>query len=299
MRTLPSAEATRPRVIRHVGGLGATPLAWTLDHYDAVMPSLRAYERFGRFLVNGWMQPDVVRILRVLSKHQGSLSVDGHVVEIGVHHGKLFIPLQLVSSPEAKSLAIDVFDDQDLNVDQSGRGNHGRFVQNVARWGRPEALVVRQADSTTVTPAQIAEDTGGPIRFFSVDGGHTREIVRSDMALAASSIVPGGVIIADDVFNDQWPGVIQGTLDFLDTTHDVVPFAIGFNKVFFTTSEFASRYIEALASSAERERGWDSKQGVFASHAVFIVFRRPRNLRGLAARIPLARGIYRRLTASA
>lgn len=263
------------------------------------MPSLRTYEKFGRFLVNGWMQPDVVRVLRVLGEHQRSLSVDGHVVEIGVHHGKLFIPLQLISSPDAKSLAIDVFDEQDLNVDQSGHGNHGRFVQNVARWGRPEALVVRQADSTTVTPAQIAEDTGGSARFFSVDGGHTREIVRSDMVLAASSIARGGVIIADDVFNDQWPGVIQGTLDFLEVADDVVPFAIGFNKVFFTTSEFAPRYIRALESSAAGERGWDSKQSSFAGHPVFIMFRRSRNLRGMAARVPLARSLYRKFTTSA
>lgn len=262
------------------------------------MPSLRAYEKFGRFLVDGWMQPDVIRVVRVLSERQRKYSVEGHVVEIGVHHGKLFIPLQLVSSAEAKSLAIDVFDDQDLNVDQSGHGNHGRFMQNVARWGRPKTLVVRQADSTTVTPAQIAEDTGGRIQLFSVDGGHTREIVRSDMALAASSIIRGGVIIADDVFNDQWPGVIQGTLDFLDSTDEVVPFAIGFNKVFFTTSEFAPRYIEALESSAVSERGWDSKHGVFAGHSVFIMFRRRRNIRGLAARIPLARSVYRKLTAS-
>lgn len=259
------------------------------------MQSLRAYRLLGRHLVNGWMEPDVVDMLRILRDCQRAHGLDAHVAEIGVHHGKLFIPLQLVSSPASRALAIDVFDDQALNIDQSGKGNHARFLRNVSRWGRRENLVIRQADSTTVTAAEILEALGGPVQLFSVDGGHTRGIVRSDMTLAAMSLVPGGIIIADDVFNDQWPGVIHGTLDYLSSDGSAVPFAIGFNKVFFTTPSFANEYRLGLERLAIRNLRWDVKQSEFADSTVTVIFRRGRGLRRLAARIPLARTLYRRI----
>jgi peptide chain release factor 2 len=55
--------------------------------------------------------------------------------EIGVHHGRLFIPMALARRPGERALAIDVFEDQHLNVDHSGKGDRARFEENVARTG--------------------------------------------------------------------------------------------------------------------------------------------------------------------
>ena len=57
----------------------------------------------------------------------------------------------------------------------------------------------------------------------------------------------GGVVIADDVFNSQWPDVCVGTLQFLADA-DLVPFGIGFNKTLFTQSRHAHSYRQALRS---------------------------------------------------
>ena len=73
--------------------------------------------------MQGWVEPQTLDILRTLSEAQDGAGVEGAVAEIGVHHGKLFIAMQLLNRPGAPAVAIDVFDDQELNVDQSGRGD--------------------------------------------------------------------------------------------------------------------------------------------------------------------------------
>ena len=48
------------------------------------------------------------------------------------------------------------------------------------------------------------------MRFVSVDGGHTAEITAHDLAVADASLAEGGIIVLDDAFNEQWPGVADG-----------------------------------------------------------------------------------------
>src|SRR5262249_53414646 len=147
---------------------------------------------------------------------------------------------------EERSLAIDVFGDQHLNVDGSGQGDRGKFLENTKRWGSSRGLIVHQADSTTLDSATVRELIGSSVRLFSVDGGHTEEIVFSDMNLAEACLTRGGVVIADDVFNERWPGVSVGTLRYLKEGAGLAPFAIGFNKVFFTQPDNVEIFLHAI-----------------------------------------------------
>jgi len=59
-----------------------------------------------------------------------------------------------------------------------------------------------------------------------------------DMNLAEASLADGGVVMADDVFHQMWPGVAVGTLRYLQNGGSLAPFTIGFNKVFFAEPEY-------------------------------------------------------------
>ena len=48
------------------------------------------------------------------------------------------------------------------------------FENNVKLWSSMDGVIVHQGDSTKLEPAKLRELAGGDIRFFSVDGGHTR-----------------------------------------------------------------------------------------------------------------------------
>ncbi len=227
---------------------------------------MRDYITVGNHAVKGWIEPNILRVMRALSQQQEQLGVQGSVVEIGVHHGRFFIGLLLTNADE-RSLAIDLFDQQDLNVDASGKGDRDIFLRNVKRWAKDAKEVdILAGDSTTLSGTDVT-DRVGPVRLFSVDGGHTAQIVEHDMTVAAGSLAPGGIIIGDDVFHPSWPGAAEGTLAFLDKTPGIVPFAICFNKVLFSDVEHAEAYRGIVLELADH-RLWPAKETEMRGHAV-------------------------------
>ena len=176
-----------------------------------------AYEAYfvnrGHERVNGWVDPGALTAMFVLMQAQEELGVYGHIGEIGIHHGRYFLAMSALSRPSEKLVAIDLFEDQHLNIDRSGKGDRDHFLANVAEHGPSDAqdrLNVVKADSTAMRADELRDAAGGPYRFFSVDGGHTVRHVINDLALAESTLVEGGVISIDDFFNADWPGIAEG-----------------------------------------------------------------------------------------
>ncbi|BDX33840.1 hypothetical protein TUM20985_43870 [Mycobacterium antarcticum] len=251
------------------------------------------YRYLGQRRVGGYTEGPVFDMVKVLDAAQRSDGIGGSVVEIGVHHGRLLIGMHLLQRPSENSVAIDLFDDQELNVDQSGLGDFDKFQQNLQKWSK-RPVVVHQGDSTQLHPGDVAEMTG--TRLFSVDGGHTSGIVRSDMTLAAGCLCPGGIVIADDVFNQQWPDVCVGTLDYLRGGGTLVPFGIGYNKTLFTQPEFAARYRAALVKGFAKSRLTATfPERSFDGHEVVILVAIPKTPAHLARTSPLARKLYHKV----
>jgi hypothetical protein len=253
------------------------------------------YRRVGHRLVAGWLAPEVLEILAVLNSAQRSKNVSGAVAEIGVHHGRLFIGLHLLQHEDEYSVAIDVFGDQDLNIDQSGKGDLAIFRKNVQRWSSLNAGVIHQGDSTELRANELRELAHGDIRLFSIDGGHTDSIVFSDMNLAEATLAPEGIVVADDIFNQDWPGVSTGTLRYLSQGGELVPFAIGFNKVLFSSPNYAENYRNILHAHFDNRYLIVVKMSDFATHDVLILGRVPRRPRQLIGRNKTAKELYLRM----
>jgi hypothetical protein len=258
--------------------------------------SFERYRTIGHRTVDGWVEPETLDILRSLSEAQDREGVAGAVAEIGVHHGRLFIAMQLLNAPGATAVAVDVFDNQDLNVDQSGRGDRGRFEANVRRWGVWDSVVVKQEDSSQLTGRDVLELAHGPVRLFSVDGGHTEEIVVADLRTAEQSINSGGIVVVDDVFNAEWPSVSVGTLRYLDAGGAMVPFAIGFNKVYFTDAAHTSGYRDVIRRLYTGRWRVGHKTSVYHGSEVEVLWPTPVTPRRVLRRSRLARGAYLALT---
>merc|ERR1712216_382236 len=108
----------------------------------------------------------------------------------------------------------------------------------------------------------------------SVDGSHTEAATLADLKTASGALVHGGIVVLDDYFAETFPGVADGTHRFFyqhqgqptslnkeggkaeragDTSAVdeeqqglLVPFLVGFNKVYFTHAGFAERYQDAV-----------------------------------------------------
>ena len=215
------------------------------------------------------------------------------MTEIGVHHGRLFIGMHTLRRSGERSLAIDLFDDQANNVDNSGMGDERIFRRNVLRHaGNDDDLVIVSGDSTKLNGVEVRKHLGSGVRMFSVDGGHTSDIVKHDMETAQGSLVDGGIVIADDVYNQEWPGVAEGTLRYLDGGGTLVPFAIGFNKVLFTQAPFVESFREAVRELATDKR-YFHKESVMHGKPVEIVTKFHHPIRNRVRQVPGLRPLYK------
>jgi hypothetical protein len=84
--------------------------------------------------VEGWFQRTDAEIYGAILDFQRSQRIEGGCVEIGVHHGKSFIPLCLSLAPGQLALCIDLFEDQARNLDASGAGSRAALCANLDRW---------------------------------------------------------------------------------------------------------------------------------------------------------------------
>ena len=62
------------------------------------------------------------------------------------------------------------------------------------------------------------------VRFIHVDGGHTYDVVRADIALTRSLLCPGGIVVFDDLFHAYVPGVAAAVWAAV-ADEGLVPFA--------------------------------------------------------------------------
>jgi hypothetical protein len=200
-----------------------------------------AYLSGGLDTVGGWLHPVSAAFIAAISRYQRANGLAGSSGEIGVHHGKLFLVLHLLSDPGRPSFAVDLFEDQTLNTDHSGKGDYAQFMRNLAKWsGRTENVEVFKGSSIGLSPQRIV-DSCGKARLVSIDGGHSEECTRNDLEIADAVSEPYGVVILDDVFNEFFPEVSMGLRAYIDKGR-LRPFAMTTNKVYLADPAAADRY---------------------------------------------------------
>jgi hypothetical protein len=215
--------------------------------------ALQAYIERGHKAVNGWLDSLAVDLIATLSRQQAKIGISGGIGEIGIHHGRLFILLHLLRQANERSAAYDLFDMQEENVDASGLGDKAIFLDNLRRHGCDvERIVVKSRNSLHMTAAEVRADAG-PVRLFSVDGGHTADITASDLALAEASLCPGGIASSTTTSTRHGPVSARVQRAIWARDLDLVPVAIGGNKFILTNStELADRYREALCALPDK-----------------------------------------------
>jgi len=204
----------------------------------------RRYAAGGYRKVEGCLEDVAVREIVSLAGVQRQLGIRGPVCEIGVHYGRSFILLHLLTQPGEISVAIDLYEQQ-----RSGQKRQPQLLLNLRRHhGDPERVRIISEDSLKLTPERIVAACEGQPRFFSIDGSRCAENVCHDLVLAQQTLCDGGLVCVTDYFSERWPGVSEGVCRFMGQHDDLRPVAIGGNKFFMTRStHLAQTYRDALA----------------------------------------------------
>lgn len=200
--------------------------------------------------IEGYIDPADALVFQALLHCQQNRRMTGSLAEIGVFYGRSYFLMKQLSQGHSPILAIDLFD---LDADSSGEAQqYNRFLNNGWRLGLPvdEANVIR-GDSCALTPDTVLNKVG-PVRFFSIDGGHHLHHVASDAALARECMAPHGIIAFDDTFNVAWPEVTVGVADFLRQNADTLCcFCVTKYKTYVCHRSYRDFYLETIRQAKQ------------------------------------------------
>ena len=217
--------------------------------------------------VEGWLGERMWQIIDVIGNLLDANDVHGNIVEFGVHHGLFLFLLEALRKDDELCFAVDVFDDQHLNVDSSGRGSLTMFLAHIETLiaSQRRFFKIVQRDTMSFSTAEVVDLFGkNGVKFFSVDAGHTIQHAFNDLTLVQEVLVPGGIVALDDYMSVHWPGVTEGFYRFMNfQNRRLKPFLYFQNKLFLTTiSEHGSclqqfrTAIEAICSDEVRSGRW-------------------------------------------
>lgn len=206
--------------------------------------ALSSYLELGIGQVEGWLSSMTAVMIAHLLLDQVRAGLRGDVCEIGVHHGKLFLILANATVDGERAHAVDVFGDQEKNLDRSGSGDRATFERHLAAFAPAARVEIIQESSLDLEPLGFLQNR---FRLVSIDGGHTAAVTENDLRLAQATLLPGGVAVLDDILSYHWTGVLTGLASFLAHGGRLVPFVLAPNKLFLAASAAdAERYRAVL-----------------------------------------------------
>ena len=204
--------------------------------------NLQNYKQNGFDQVVGWCHEELFTTIDFFNDLP--VNKTGGIAEIGIHHGKFYILLNQIVDPGYASYAIDIFENQNLNLDKSGHGDKNYFLHWLEKYDchQGKNTVIIAGDSTDPALQLTKKIEPGSLRFMSIDGGHTAEHTINDLKIAEQLISNQGVVILDDILNHRWLGVYEGLARYLQTSPTLVPLMMGHNKLYLVKMTYKNYY---------------------------------------------------------
>lgn len=188
--------------------------------------------------IDGWFLKGAAELFLWVDYIQKRNGISGNLFEIGTYQGKSAILLALMVDTNKERFAIcDDFDNKKnkIPVKQLFLKNLNSFFKDIS------FTEIYSKESNQLNSKECKN-----IRFFHIDGGHSADETYQDLQLASRSIIEGGIVAVDDLFNEFWPGVMEGVYKYLTSNKEIVPIAIGFNKLLLCKKSKQNWYLEQM-----------------------------------------------------
>src|SRR5437588_740376 len=187
-------------------------------------PAVDRYIAEGYDSVRGMSSAFAATICGHVIRRQSDLGIKGHIAEIGTFEGRFFIAMALGLAPGEHALGIDTFD-------WPNAGLLDLFHSHCARLGLArERYTAIKANIRDLSVDDIRKALGGQqsgqqaseqkVRFWHLDGDHSREQLLLDMALAEATLHPQGIICLDDMLHPGYPLLIVAVHEWLERHPD-------------------------------------------------------------------------------
>jgi len=181
----------------------------------------RAVDRYiaeGYETVRGMSSAFAATICGHVIRRQSELGITGHIAEIGTFEGRFFIAMALGLAPGEHALGIDTFN-------WPNEGLLDLFHSHCARLGLArQRYTAIKGNVRDLGPADIRKALGGrdgdKVRFWHLDGDHSREQLSADLDLAEATLHPRGIICLDDMLHPGYPLLVVAVHEWLDRHAD-------------------------------------------------------------------------------
>lgn len=188
--------------------------------------------------VRGWLSPTDARLLRLADAAQRSAGVTGDILEIGAYEGKSAILLGFLARPGEEVVVCDLFDQ--APADEANRAESAYWYPDLSRSAFEANYVAWHGRLPTIVAQSSTElgRLGWPARFrlVHVDGAHTHDVVRADVATSRQLSVDGAIAVFDDYRREGLPGVAAAVWAAV-ADNGLVPVCLSGAKLYATWAE--------------------------------------------------------------
>jgi predicted O-methyltransferase YrrM len=205
--------------------------------------------------VPGSLSPLDFRVLVELDRLQKVHGIAGDLFEIGTAFGRSAILLgHLARPPDERVTVCDVFENAwAVDAESFPLYNHRyseltekAFLEQYERFHElPPDIIVGASEQLE------AGELAGTCRIVHVDGGHSYDIVRQDVATARTLLGPGGIVAFGDIATPDNPGVALAVWELV-LSGSFVPLCITEGKLYGTWDGAALDWVAAIDGWVER-----------------------------------------------
>jgi Methyltransferase domain len=192
--------------------------------------------------VKGWFYDHDLIMFWLTDFVQKESSWRGDLCELGVYQGKSSIALGTMARADEWLLCFDTF----LEVpEQTVEANIQRFCPDL---GDRLVCIRRDLTAQRTPPSEVGSNS---LRFLHLDAVHDHPSVLNDLRNFLPLLTPEAVIVLDDCFDPDWPGVSTAMTEFClsDMGHHIRPFAASRSKMYLCARPLVEVYQRCIVAS--------------------------------------------------
>jgi hypothetical protein len=182
--------------------------------------------------IPGWLVPQQLIVQDAFLTLQRKAGLTGNLVEIGVWKGRLASLMALHRTSNEQILLIDPAINNQIVTEAFN--TVGAEVKNTH---------VLPLLSQRLPTVKGWENLAASVRYFHIDGEHSRQAVIRDLELADFTLHDDGLVIVDDFFNNTYPQVSQAVFEYQAANSGrLILLVHGFNKAILCRPKAYANY---------------------------------------------------------
>jgi hypothetical protein len=192
--------------------------------------------------VQGWFYDHDLITFWLIDYIQKEAGWHGDLCELGVYQGKSAIALGTMARTGERLFCFDTFHEI---AQQAVKANIQRFCPDLT-----DRLICVQQNLMTLqaSPPEVCSNS---LRFLHLDAVHDHPSVLNDLRNFLPLLTPEAVVVLDDCFDPDWPGVATAMTEFClsDMGRHIRPFAASRSKMYLCARPLVEIFQRCIVAS--------------------------------------------------